>query len=65
MLDRFLSEFERLRTQGADPALEAVRTAILVEDVFGIVLSDDQIDPRTLGSSESLRELISGVEGSS
>ena len=53
-----LAEFARLRDANPDPALEAVRMALLVEDAFGIALSDRQIDPAVLGDPESLRNLV-------
>lgn len=56
--DSVLAEFARLRDADPDPALEAVRTALLVEDVFGITLSDSQIDPATLTDPASLRNLV-------
>jgi hypothetical protein len=56
--DRILAEFARLRDAESDPALEAVRTALLVEDVFGFTLSDGQINSETLGDAEALRNLI-------
>ena len=37
-----------MRNPDTDPELEAVRAAILVEDVFGVVLSDAEIDPAVL-----------------
>lgn len=55
-----LAEFARLRDANPDPALEAVRVALLVEDAFGITLSDGQIDPAVLCDPGSRRTLIVG-----
>lgn len=55
--ERILAEFSRLRDANPDPALEAVRTALLVEDVFGITLSDHQIGPELLGDLASLHNV--------
>lgn len=56
--DLILAELSRLRHANPDPALDAVRVALLVEDVFGITLSDGQIDPATVGDPESLHDLV-------
>ena len=58
LIDQVLAEYEHQRTAYADPALEAVRTAIFVEDVFGITLRDDQIDPAVLTDPTALRGLM-------
>lgn len=58
LADEILEEYERLRNPQGDPVLEAVRTAVFVEDVFGIVLTDDQITPTVLGDPASLRALV-------
>ncbi|GAA3706775.1 hypothetical protein GCM10022204_25810 [Microlunatus aurantiacus] len=59
LIDQLLAEYEQQRTAYADPALEAVRTAIFLEDVFGITLRDDQIDLAVLTDPIALRVLIS------
>ena len=43
-----LGDYDALRRPGTDPELEAVRAAIMLEDVFGITLSDAEIDPAVL-----------------
>ena len=40
-----------------DPQLDAVRAAIRVEDVAGVVLSEDQIDPAILTGGPAVQEL--------
>ncbi len=52
-----LQDFESLSDPNADPQLEAVKAAILLEDVFGILLSDNDIDP-TLLNRAAMEELI-------
>lgn len=61
LIDQVLAEYEHQRKAYADPALEAVRTAIFVEDVFGITLRDDQIDPAVLTDPAALRVLVSNA----
>ncbi|MGB7963873.1 MAG: holo-ACP synthase [Propionicimonas sp.] len=58
-----LREYDALRDPGADPQLEAVKAAILLEDLAGIVLSDDQIDPSVLADAASMEALINGTRG--
>ncbi len=48
---------------GTDPDLTALRLAILVEDVFGILLTDDEIDLSVLASPDRLRELVNARSG--
>lgn len=55
--DLILAELARLRGADPDPVLEAMRMALLIEDVFGITLSDEQIDP-SLGNPETLQNLV-------
>lgn len=57
-VDRVLSEIAAARPTTGDPALDALRTAILLEDAFGITLDDDEIDPVILGTVQSIRETV-------
>ena len=43
--------------RSADGELEAVRTAILVEDVVGVTLRDEEILPGLLGGAAALERL--------
>lgn len=61
-IDRLLGEYAHHRNTGTDPELEAVRTALFVEDAFGIVLADDQLDPALLGDPAALRTLLTGSQ---
>jgi hypothetical protein len=56
---RVLRDYEAVRERNTDSALEAVCTAILVEDVFGVVLSDAEIDPAVLADPSAVAELVS------
>lgn len=42
----------------ADPELEALRVAILLEDTFGITLSDAEIDPAVLADPSAAAALV-------
>ena len=57
LVDRLLAESAHLPADG-DPAQHALRWAILVEDVLGIVLSDEQITSGALTDPERLRSLV-------
>lgn len=57
-LDQRLAELVPLLDQDVSTELDAVEVAIAVEDSFGIVLGDDEIDPLVLGSVESIRVLV-------
>lgn len=48
VIEQVLRDYDALREPVADPELEAVSTAILIEDVFGVVLSDAEIDAAVL-----------------
>jgi hypothetical protein len=58
LVAQVLRESEVLRDPDADPDLEAVRTAILLEDSLGIVLTDDDITPEILGDPAATASLV-------
>ncbi|GAB3256867.1 hypothetical protein [Nocardioides dilutus] len=58
LVTQILSDAEGLRDPDADPELEAVRTAILLEDSLGIVLSDDDITPAVMGDPAAVADLV-------
>lgn len=62
-LRQALIEYDALRDPDADPQLEAVRAAILLEDIAGIALADDQIEPSVLADAASMEALILGKRG--
>lgn len=57
-VDRVLQDHAVLRDPFGDPELEAVQVAILLEDVLGITLADDEIDPGSLGSPDAIKTLL-------
>ena len=63
MVEQILRDYHRLCRPGADPGLEAVRTAILLEDVFGIALSDAEIDPAVLADVPAVAALVARLQG--
>jgi hypothetical protein len=58
LVAQVLRESEALRDPDADPDLEAVRTAILLEDSLGFVLTDDDIAPDVLGDLAAVARLV-------
>jgi hypothetical protein len=50
--------YERIRDPQGDPELEAVKAAIFLEDVFGLVVTDDDLDPAVLGSPGGLESVL-------
>ena len=63
IVEQVLREYEALRRPDADPELEAVRTAILLEDVFGVTLPDAEIDPAVLADPAAVAALIACLRG--
>jgi hypothetical protein len=59
MTARVLRDYDAVRQPVTDTELEAVCTAILVEDVFGVVLSDAEIDPAVLADPVAVDALVS------
>lgn len=57
-LDRLLAEWESLRPASADADLEAVRLAIVVEDVLGVTLTDEQMSHSFLLDRHALLGLL-------
>jgi phosphopantetheine--protein transferase-like protein len=55
---QILRDYQASRGPQADPELEAVCVAILLEDVFGITLSDAEIDPVLLADSSAVVDLV-------
>ncbi len=58
-----LRDYEALRRPGTDPELEAVRLAILLEDVFDILLPDTEIDPAVLADSSTVAAWVARLQG--
>jgi hypothetical protein len=55
---RVLREYDALLEPEADAQLEAVRTAVLVEDVFGVSLPDAEIDPAVSADPSAVADLV-------
>ena len=62
-VDRALAEYARLRDPDGDRHLEAVKAAIFLEDVFHVVLREEQIDPDLLGTAEGMRAVLARAGG--
>lgn len=60
-MDRLLAESPHLPPV-ADPELDALRWAVLVEDVLGVVLSDEQITSGDLRDPGRLRALVATAD---
>lgn len=63
LVEQILTDYDALRRPGTDPELEAVRAAIMLEDVFGITLSDAEIDPGVLADSPAVAALVADLRG--
>ena len=63
LVEQVLRDYDALRRPGTDPELEAVRAAIMLEDVFGITLSDAEIDPGVLADSAAVAALVADLRG--
>jgi holo-[acyl-carrier protein] synthase len=57
-IDHVLREWETLRDPDLDPELEAVRGAVLLEDVLGVTLADDEIDLAVLSDPDAVERLL-------
>jgi hypothetical protein len=64
IVEQVFRDYAVLRSPGTDPELEAVRAAILLEDVFGVVLSDAEIDPAVLADLSAVAALVTRLRGS-
>jgi hypothetical protein len=63
IVEQVLRDYDALRRPDTDPELEAVRAAIMLEDVFGIVLSDAEIDSAVLADSSAVAALVARLKG--
>jgi hypothetical protein len=57
-VERILRECELLRDGDEDSVLTAVRIAIVLEDVFGIVLTDAEIQPEVMDDPDAVRAVL-------
>ena len=63
IVEQVLRDYDALRRPDTDPELEAVRAAILLEDVFDVVLSDAEIDPAVLADASAVAALVARLRG--
>jgi hypothetical protein len=63
IVEQVLRDYEALRRQDADAELEAVRLAILLEDVLGVTLPDADIDPAVLADASAVATLVARIGG--
>jgi hypothetical protein len=57
-VEPLLHEWRETRDVDVDPELEAVRLAILIEDVLDVSLADDDIDLAVLSDPEAVGNLV-------
>lgn len=57
-ITRFLQECANLPDRTGEPGLVSIRSAILVEDAFDVVLTDDQVSIDLLRHPDRLRQLL-------
>jgi hypothetical protein len=62
-VEQVIRDYHAFRRPDADPALEAVRVAILLEDVFAVTLSDAEIDPVVLADPAAVAALVTRLRG--
>lgn len=63
VIEQILEDYEAFRRPDADPELEAVRAAILIEDVFDVTLSDADIDQALFGDGSAIAALAARLRG--
>jgi hypothetical protein len=63
IVEQVLRDYDASRHPDGNPELEAVRLAILLEDVFGVVLSDAEIEPTLLADTAAVAALVVRLRG--
>lgn len=63
IIEEILRDYEAFRRPDTDPELEAVRSAILIEDVFDVTLSDADIDQALFGDGSAIAALVARLRG--
>lgn len=56
-IEQALSEWRAMHDPDTEPELEAVRLAILLEDILGVSLTDDDIDLAVLSDPDAVEKL--------
>jgi hypothetical protein len=62
-VEQVLADYAAWHRCDADPELAAVHTAILIEDVFGVTLSDAEINPAVLAGASAVAALVARLQG--
>jgi hypothetical protein len=57
-VERILEEYDELDTSTGDPELDAIQTALFIEDVLDIRLAEEEISPAVIGDRSALRNLV-------
>ena len=63
IVEQVLRDYEALRRPDADAGLEAIRLAILLEDVLGVALRDADIDPAVFADLAAVTALVTRLRG--
>lgn len=63
VVEQVLRDYEALRHPDMDAELEAVRAAILFEEVFGVTLPDGDINPVVFADPSAVAALITRSRG--
>jgi len=53
-----IEEYRRIRPDAASDGPSLAETALFVEEVFGLTLTDDEINPDNLGSIDTLEQFV-------
>lgn len=57
-IEDFLQRWQEMHQLGSDPELEAVRAAILLEDLLGLIVTDEHIDLAVITERSTLQNLM-------
>ena len=57
-VEQVLRDDAAVRVPDPDPELEALHRAILLEDIFDVTLSDQEIHPSSLGTSAGVHRVV-------
>ncbi len=63
LVEQILRDYVALRSGATDAELDAVCAAILIEDAFGVTLSDADIDPALLTDPSAIAALVARLRG--
>lgn len=60
-VEALLAEWSSSRDRSVPDGLQAVETALFLEDTFGVVVSDEAIDPVALAHVAGMRAALAGA----